>query len=120
MGELQPLGKAFAIIAARAMTHGPNFPTVLAEHNLCHSLFMAAAKYSLSDEEIQTVLEHQDKEEKCIYYHNLLTTTGRPLSTALYNEARDFFQTRVFGCPSHNAEYKLHLGLGGTESVFDQ
>ncbi len=52
MGELQPLGKAFAIIAV--MTHGPNLPTELAERNLRHCLFIAAAKYALSDEGIQT------------------------------------------------------------------
>ena len=107
MGELQPLGKAFAIIAV--MTHGPSLPTELADHNLRHRLFMAAAKYALSDEEIQAVLAHPDKEEKRIYYYNLLTTSCRPFSTTLYNEARDFFQTRVFGCPIHNPEYRLHL-----------
>ncbi len=48
---------------------------------------MAAAKYALSDEEIQTVLEHPDQEEKRIFYHNLLTITCRPLSATLYNEA---------------------------------
>ncbi len=72
------------------MTHGPNLPTELADHNLRHSLFMAAAKNALSNEEIQAVLAHSDKEEKRIYYHNLLTTG--PFSTTLYNEAREFFR----------------------------
>jgi hypothetical protein len=97
MGELQPLapalGKAFAIIAV--MTHGPNLPTGLEDHNLRHSLFMAAAKCALSDEQIQAVLAHPEKEEKRILYHKLLTTSCRPFSTMLYIEARDFFQTRV-------------------------
>ena len=102
------------------MTHGPNLPTELADHNLRHRLFLAAAKYALSDEEIQAVLAHPDKEEKRIYYYNLLTTSCRPFSTTLYNETNEFFQTRVFDCPIHNPECKLHLGLGETESVFDQ
>jgi hypothetical protein len=120
MGELQPLGKAFAIIAVIMMAHGPNLPTELADHNLRHRLFVAEAQYALSDEEIRTVLAYPHKEEKRIYDHNLVTTSCRPFSTTLYNEARDFFQTRVFGCPIHNPESKLHLGLGATESVFDQ
>jgi hypothetical protein len=45
MGELQPLGKAFAIIAV--MSHGPNLPTGLAHHNLRHRIFMAAAQYAM-------------------------------------------------------------------------
>ncbi len=61
MGELQPMEKAVAIIAV--MTHGPNLPTELAEHNPHHSLFMAAAKYALSDEKIQTILDHPNREK---------------------------------------------------------
>jgi hypothetical protein len=118
MGELQQLGMAFAIIIV--VTHWPNLPTELADHNLCHSLFIEAAKYALSDEETQTILAHPDQEEKRIYYHNLLITSCCPLTTTLYNEGRVFFQTRVFGCSIHNAVYKLHLRLGAAESVFDQ
>ena len=118
MGELMPLGKAFAIIAV--MTHGPNLPTELSQHNERHSIFMAAAQYALSAEDITTVLAHPDADEKRIYYHNLITTSCRPLNTLLYNEAREFFQTMVFTSPKHNAEYKLHLGLEIQESVFDQ
>jgi hypothetical protein len=73
----------------------------------------------LSEDDIKTVLAHTDPEEKRTYYHNLLTSSCRPLNTLLYNEARDFFQDKVFGCAQHNAEYKLHLGQSDTESVFD-
>ena len=117
MGELMPLGKAFAIIAV--MTHGPDLPTEISLHNERHSIFMAAAQYALSADDIKTVLEHTDAEGKRIYYHTLLTSSTRPLHTLLYNEAREFFQDRVFTSPTHNAEYKLHLGLSGTDSVFD-
>ena len=118
MGELMPLGKAFAIIAV--MTHGPDLPTELSLHNERHRIFMAAAQYALSEEDIATVLAHKDQDEKRIYYHNLLTTSCRPLNTLIYNEAREYFQEKVFTSPRINAEYKLHLGLGVTESVFDQ
>lgn len=117
MGELMPLGKAFAIIAV--MTHGPDLPTELSLHNERHRIFMAAAQYALSEEDIATVLAHKDQGEKRIYYHNLLTTSCRALNL-IYNEAREYFQEKVFTSPRLNAEYKLHLGLGVAESVFDQ
>ena len=117
MGELMPLGKAYAIIAV--MTHGPDLPTEITLHNERHSIFMAAAQYALSADDIKTVLEHPDHEEKVTYYHTLLASSSRPLNILLYNEAREFFQDKVFGCAQHKAEYKLHLGLSDTESVFD-
>ena len=117
MGELMPLGKAYAIIAV--MTHGPDLPTELSLHNERHSIFMAAAQYALSADDIKSVLEHPDAEDKRTYYHTLLTSSSRPPKTLLYNEARNFFQDKVFGSAQHNAEYKLHLGLSVEESVFD-
>ncbi len=118
MGQEQPLGKAFAILAV--MMHGPDLPTELSDHNERHRIFMAAAPYAMSKSDIDAVLAHPDQEEKKIYYHNLLTTSCRPVLALMYNDARDFFQKKVFACPKHNAEYKRHLGLGATESVFDQ
>jgi hypothetical protein len=118
MGELMPLGKAFAIIAV--MTHGPNIPTEISLHNERHRIFVAAAQYCLSEEDIACVLAHKDQDEKRTYYHNLLTTSCRGLTVLLRNEAREFFQTKVFASPTFNPEYKMHLGLGPTESVFDQ
>ena len=80
---------------------------------------MEAAQYALSADDIKTVLEHPDAEDKRTYYHTLLTSSSRPLNTLLYNEAHEFFQDRVFTSPTHNPEYKLHLGLSVEESVFD-
>jgi len=118
MGELMPLGKAFAIIAV--MTHGPDLPTELSQHNERHRIFMAAAHYALSEADIRTVLDCQDTEAKRIYYHNLMTTSTRPFSSLLYNDAREWFQAKVFGNPSHDKEYWEHLGLARGESVYDQ
>ena len=118
MGELQPLGKAFAILAV--MMHGPDLPTELSQHEERRRIFIAAAAYALTKDDIDNVLSHQDHDELCIYLHNLLTTSCRPITSLLYNDARNFFQTMVFVSSKHNAEYKLHLGLIGTESVFDQ
>ena len=117
MGELMPLGKAYAIIAV--MTHGPDLPTEISLHNERHSIFMAAAQYALTEDEIKTVLEHPVAADKRTYYHNLLASSCRPLNTLLYNEAREYFQDKVFANPTFNAEYKLHLGLSSEESVFD-
>ncbi len=118
MGELIPLGKTFAIIAV--MTHGSDLPTEISLHNERHRVFMAAAQYALSaDDMIKTVLEHPVPEDKCTYYHTLLTSSSRPLNTLLYSEACESFQDKVFTSPTHNAEYKLHLGLSVEESLFD-
>jgi hypothetical protein len=117
MGQEQPLGKAFAIMAV--MMHGPDLPTEISLHNERHKIFMAAAPYAMSKSDIDAVLAHPDQAEKIIYYHNLLTTSCRPF-TLLYNDAREFFQDKVFTSVRHNAEYKHHLGLEATQSVFDQ
>jgi hypothetical protein len=117
MGQEQPLGKAFAILAI--MMHGPDLPTEYSQHAERHRIFMAAAPYALSKGDIETVLARTDQEEKKVYYHNLLTTSCRPVSAMMYNDARDFFQRKVFTSPKFNADYKKHLGLGATESVFD-
>jgi hypothetical protein len=116
MGELMPLGKAYAIIAF--MMHGPDLPTELAQHNERHWIFVTAAEYALSNEDLAAVMAHNDGDEKHIYYHNLLTTSTQSFSSLLYKEARYWFQNTVFLPAKHNAEYKLHLGHGPTESVF--
>ena len=73
-------------------THGPDLPTelaaLLALHNERRRIFMEAAQYAMSEEDIQTVLQHPDADDKKTYYHNLLTTSFRPLQTLLYKEAR--------------------------------
>jgi hypothetical protein len=102
--------------------YGPDLPTEISLHNERQRIFMAAAPYAMSSCDNDTVLEHPDYDERrhCIYFHNLLTTSCKPLSAALHNEARHFFQPFVFMSPRHNAEYKLHLGLKDTASVFYQ
>jgi hypothetical protein len=103
------------------MMYGPDLPTEISLHNERLQIFMAAAPYAMSSSDIGTVSEHPDDDERRIYFHNLLTTSCRPVTALLYNEApsRNFFQTLVFTSPRHNSEYKLHMGLKGTESVFD-
>ena len=118
MGEQQTLGKAFAILAF--MMHGPPLPTEIAQHNERRRIFIAAAPYAMSKDDIASVLDHQDFDELRIYLHNLLTTSCRPISSLLFNDASKFFQTQVFSSPKHNAEYKMHLGLLVTESIFYQ
>ena len=120
MGENQTLGKAYAILAV--MMHGPDLPTELSQHKERLRIFIAAAPYALLADEITAVLAYQDSDldEIRVYLLGLLTTACRPLSTLLYNDARDFFQTEVFMSGTYNAEYRLHLGLGATTSVIDQ
>lgn len=118
MGQEQPLGKAYAIMAV--MMYGPNLPTEMSLHKDREQIFSAAAPYALSSADIEHVSAHPDDDEKRVYFQNLLTTSCRPFSTLLYNEARNFFQSFVFTSPKINLEYKLHLGLESTQSVFDQ
>ena len=118
MGQEQTLGKAYAIMAV--MMHGPDLPTEISLHAERQRIFNAAAPYAMSSSDIATVLAHPDDGERRIYFHNLLTTSCKPLCAVLHNEARQFFQTCVFASPRHNPEYKLHLGLKDTASVFDQ
>jgi hypothetical protein len=80
---------------------------------------VAAASYALSEREITTILEYQDPGEKRIYYHNFLTTNRRPITSLLHNNVRNYFR-QFFLSPRNNAEYRLDLGLEGTESLFDQ
>ncbi len=65
------------------MKHGPDLPTELGQHHQRRRIFVAAAPYALSEEEIATVLAHKDADEQRIYFHNLLTTSCRPLSAVL-------------------------------------
>ena len=120
LGREQTLGKASTIMAV--MMHGPDLPTELSQHNERHRIFMAAAQYALSksDTSIGFILASPDREEKVIYYHNLLTTSCWPISALLYNDGREFFQRRGLMSVKHNAEYKLHLGLDATHTVFDK
>ena len=110
MGELMPLGKAYAIIAV--MTHGPDLPTEISLHNERHSIFMAAAQYAMSDADIKTVLEHPVAEDKRTYYHNLLASSCRPLNTLLYNEAREYFQDKVFGTWKRSTQRGVQVAPG--------
>jgi hypothetical protein len=73
-------------------------------------------------DDIDSILSHyhQDHGELRIYLHKLLTTSCRPIALLLFNDASNFFQTRIFGCPRHNAEHKMHFGLLGTENISDQ
>ncbi len=78
MGEQQTLGKAFTILTV--MMHGPLLPTEIAQHNERRRIFIAAAPYAISKDDIASVLDHQDLDELSIYLHNLLTTSCRPIS----------------------------------------
>ena len=97
MGEQQTLGKAFAILAF--MMHGPPLPTEIAQHNERRRIFIAAAPYAMSKDDIASVLDHQDFDELRIYLHNLLTTSCRPITSLLFNDARTFFFRHKFLFP---------------------
>ena len=116
MGELHNLGTAFAIMTVAL--YGPDQPTEISQHMERERIFLGAAKYAMSEADIEAVLQHDDHQERIIYYHNLLTTSVRPIAL-IYNHARDFFQNKVFLSGKHNAEYSLHLGFVPGESIFD-
>ena len=117
MGKLHSIGTAFAIIAV--VLHGPEIQTEGQEHLARERIFKAAAKYALSAAETQFVLDHKDQNDKLTYYLGLMSTASRPIGL-LFNDARDFFQNKVFLSGKPNPEYKLHLGLLPGETIFQQ
>jgi hypothetical protein len=50
------------------MLFGPDLPTELSRHNLCHLIFMAAAQYVLSEDEITTVLSENEITTACMVF----------------------------------------------------
>ena len=119
MGELMPLGKAFWIMAV--CMFGPGLPTEKALHADRLEIWKNAAKYSLNEVTIQTVLEWPDQKALVLYMHRLMNTALVSIRTDLPNRARFYCQYHVF-CVSgeRDAETQSHLGLGTTESVMTQ
>ena len=115
MGELMPLGKAFGIMAV--CLHGPGLPTEKALHADRLEIWKNAAKYSLNEVTIQTILEWPDQTALVLYMHGLMNTALVCIRTDLPNRARFYGQHHVFCAGIRDAETQLHLGLDLTESV---
>ena len=77
------------------MMYGPDLPTELSEQNERHLILMAAAQYALGKSDTDFILASSDREEKIIYYHNLLMTSCWSISALLYSYGREFFQNEV-------------------------
>jgi hypothetical protein len=77
---------------------------LLALHNERRRIFMQAAQNAMSEEDIQTVLQHPDADDKKTYHHNLLTTSFRLLQTLLYKEARHFAKLARSCCKAADAK----------------
>ena len=118
LGELMPLGKAFGIMAV--CMFGPNLPTEKALHADRLEIWKNAAKYSLNEVTIQTILEWPDQTALVLYMHGLMNTALVCIRRDLPNRARFYGQHHVFCAGIRDAETQLHLGLGMTESVMTQ
>ena len=118
MGELMPLGKAFGIMAV--CMFGPGLPTEKALHADRLEIWKNAAKYSLNEVTVQTVLEWPDQKALVLYMHGLMNAALVCIRTDLPNRARFYGQHHVFCAGMRDADTQSHLGLGMTESVMTQ
>lgn len=120
MGERMVMGKAFGIVAI--CLFGPNLPTEKIRHADRFRIWKCAAKYCLTDESIEYVMNVQsrDPDMVIVYIQGLLTTALVSVRTDLPNSARSFGQNFVFSPGSRSMETQLHLGLDMTQSVMDQ
>jgi hypothetical protein len=120
MGKLQPMGKAFGIIAV--CMFGPNPPSEKQRHSDRLLIWKSAAKYCMSDDTIQMILTMHEKDphDVQVYLEGLLNTALVCVRTELPNSARNYAQTHVFAAVRRDAETQQHLGLEMNQSVMDQ
>ena len=78
-----------------------------------------AAKYSLNEDTIKTVLEWPEQKALVTYMQGLLSTALVCIRTDLPNSARTYGQHTVFS-GLRAPETQLHLGLCPTESIMEQ
>ena len=120
MGKLQPLGKAFAILAV--CIFGPNLPSENARHNDRKMIWRSAAHYCMTEDTIDSILEREKGEPKLVekYLKSFLQAALISMRTDLPNAARSYAQTFVFAVVRQDAETQRHLGLQMGQSVMDQ
>jgi hypothetical protein len=120
MGKLQPMGKAFGIIAV--CMFGPNPPSEKQRHSDRLLIWKSAAKYCMSDDTIQMILTMHEKDphDVQVYLEGLLNTALVCVRTELPNSARSYAQAHVFAAVRRDAETQQHLGLEMNQSVMDQ
>lgn len=103
------LGQAFAL--ACLIEYGPLLPAESSGHlDKRKALFRSAAWYSLSDEELDRVLQHR---EVAPYLYSMVNQ-AKQYKYAIFKQARRLKLTRVHGrCPTtgrgHRQEQARHL-----------
>ncbi len=123
MGKLQPLGKAFAIIAV--CMFGPNLPSENGRHTDRKIIWRSAAQYCMTEDTIELILEREKGEPKLVEMNmkSLLNAALISVRTDLPNAARSYAayaQTFVFAVVRQDAETQRHLGLEMNQSVMEQ
>ena len=120
MGKLQPLGKAFAIVAV--CIYGPNLPSESFRHNDRKLIWRSAAEYCMAEDTIDSILEHETNDPMLFqkYLKSLLQAALISMRTDLPNAARSYAQSYVFAVVRQDAETQRHLGLQASQSVMDQ
>jgi hypothetical protein len=120
MGKLQPMGKAFGILAV--CMFGPNPPSEKQRHSDRLLIWKSAAKYCMSDDTIHMILTmlEKDPHDVQVYLEGLLNTALVCVRTELPNSARSYAQNHVFAAARRDAETQQHLGLEMNQSVMDQ
>ena len=119
MGGKQPLGKAFGIVAI--CIFGLNLPTEEQMHADRLRVWRSAARYCLTDKNIDVLMQWQkrDPETVVVYMLWLLTAALVSVRTELPNSAWSFGQNFVFAAGRRDPETQRHLGLDMSQSVMD-
>ena len=117
MGKNVTLGRACALVAVALM--GPNIPLEEAGHEERLRIFKSAAYYTLTDEELEEILDTEDAALR-LFLKGLCTAQCRLIKYVVPVAARDEFENGVFRPASKSAVIQKHLGLEMAQSIFDQ
>lgn len=119
MGALVPMGRAFGIIAI--CMYGPDLPSEKNRHGDRKAIWLSAAKYCMTDETIESILQREKKEPQLlhVYMLGLLNTALVCVRTELPNAARSYAQSHVFAAVCRDEETQRHLGLALNQSVME-
>ena len=81
MGKLQPLGKAFAIVAV--CIYGPNLPSESFRHNDRKLIWRSAAQYCMTEDTIDSILEQEKNDHVC--FSRRIRILGQEITAAKHN-----------------------------------
>ena len=82
-------------------------------------IFLSAAHYSLSDEDIEKYWEASE-DQRSVFLKGLNTTSSKIWMYDIPASVRHYFQHFVFGPVKRDPEFQKYLGLEQSQSAMDQ